>query len=221
MRQRYSWDELIPVEEAHTAAKFLATTWNLVTNLYSDDFQYKRHEPKLTERLHYYLIRFKAKSGLTGFWVNEGQESYVERNGSFKKIRKDITYCSNISMRLELIFEFKKVSKSTLATYRGNQGMRRFIDGNYAPHIPLAVMVGIMLKNGSKDVIQALYSSLSKIKVRSQLQMVSDTSGRYIRRPSEALQAIAEFDTEHIRPPEKAPPNGTTTIAHIFLFCNK
>lgn len=223
MRRRYSWEEMLPVDETHAAANFLANTWNLVANLCPVDFQYRKHEPKLTERLYFYLKRLEAKSGLTGFWVNESQEPYFDDDGILRRIKKDITYCSNTSprFRLELIFEFKKLSRSSLATYRGKDGMRRFIDGNYAPQKPLAVMVGIILKTNYKDVVEALNNSLSRADIRSELQMVSDATGRYIRKPSEAVRSTAEFDTEHRRPADKAPPNGTTTIAHIFLICNQ
>ncbi len=217
-----SWEEMIPVEETHAAARFLATTWNLIAKSCPKDIQYAKHEPKLTELLYIYLNRLRAKSGLTGFWVNEAQEPHIDDDGELRRIKKDITYYSNASrLRLELIFEFKKLSRSSLATYRGEEGMRRFIDGNYAPQNPLAVMVGIILKGNYEDVIEALYNSLSQADVRGELEMVSDATGRYIRRPSEAVRSTAQFDTEHRRPADKAPPNGTTTIAHIFLVCNQ
>lgn len=213
---------MIPVGETHAAARFLATTWDLIANSCPADLRYTKHEPKLTEMLYLHLNRLRAKSGLTGFWVNEAQEPYFDGDCELRRIKKDITYYSNASrLRLELIFEFKKLSRSSLATYRGEEGMRRFIDGNYAPQKPLAVMVGIILKGNYKDVVEALNNSLSRADVRSELQMVSDATGRYIRKPSEAVRSTAEFDTEHHRPADKAPPNGTTTIAHIFLICNQ
>jgi hypothetical protein len=212
---------MIPIDETQAAAKFLATTWNLLAKSCPEDITYTKSEPKLTELLSYYLKRLQAASGLTGFWVNEDQEPYFDGD-RMRRTKKDITYYSNASkFRLELIFEFKKLSHSSLATYRGRDGMRRFVDGNYAPQKPLAVMVGILLTGGQDDVIMALYNSLSQVAIRSELQMVQDPTGRYIRKPPEAAQSTAEFDTEHRRPADKAPPNGTTTIAHIFLICNQ
>ncbi len=222
MRRRYSWEEMIPVDETHAAARFLVTTWNLLAKSCPEDIQYAKHEPKLTELLYIYLNKLRAESGLTGFWVNEAQEPHIDDNGELRRIKKDITYYSNVFiLRLELIFEFKKLHALSLATYRGEEGMRRFIDGNYAPQKPLALMVGIILKGNYEDVVDALYNSLLGADVRSELQMVSDATGRYIRKPSKAVPSTAEFDTEHRRPADKAPPNGTTTIAHIFLICDQ
>lgn len=222
MSRDYLWEDIIPVNETNAAASFLAATWNLIANSHLKGFQYAKHEPKLTELLYFHLNRLKADSGLTGFWVNEAQEPYFDGDGELRRIKKDITYLSNASrLSLELIFEFKKLSPSKLSTYRGKDGMRRFIDGNYAPQKPLAVMVGIILKGNYEVVVEALNNSLSRADVRSELQMESDATGRYIRKPSEAVRSTAEFDTEHLRPPDKAPPNGTTTIAHIFLICNQ
>ncbi len=220
MKRRYSWEEMIPVNETYMAAEFLVKTWKQISNSYPEQTRFARHEPKLTELLCYHLRRLKARSGLTGFWVNEEQEPHLDGEGKMGRIKKDITYYSNVSnLPLELVFEFKKLSKSSLATYRGKQGMRRFVDGNYAPQKPLAIMVGIIIKSKSKEVINALYNSLSRTKVNMELQMVSDATGRYIRKPSEAIRSVGEFDTEHRRPADQAPPNGTTTITHIFIMC--
>lgn len=46
--------------------------------------------------------------------------------------------------------------------------------------------------------------------------MLPDGTGRYIREPSQVFSAAA-FDTEHKRPLDQAPPQGATTLAHIFL----
>ncbi len=222
MRQHYSWEDMIPVDETHAAAKSLATTWNLIAKSFPKQIRYSKHEPKLTELLHYYLCRLKAKSGLTGFWVNEGQELYMENDGNFLRSKKDITYCSNRSkLPIEITFEFKKLSSSSIATYRGEKGMRRFVDGTYAIQKPLAVMVGILVQGQYDNIIKALFKALSRNNVQCELKMVPDAIGRFIRQPSEAIQPVAEFDTEHRRPVEKTPPNGTITIAHIFLMCNQ
>jgi hypothetical protein len=219
--QYYTWEEIIPVEETYAAARFMVATWYLIGKLNPEYIKYEKPEPKLTEMLCHYLKRRHAESGVTGFWVNEDQEPLFEGD-SMQRIKKDITYYSNASrFRLELIFEFKKLSQSSISTYRGKDGMRRFVDGNYAPQKPLAIMVGITLKGSFDDVIKALYKSLSRVDVQSELKMVRDSKGRYIRMPSEAVRSIAEFDTEHNRPADKTPPKGTTTIAHIFLICDQ
>lgn len=220
MSQRYSWEDLFPSEETKSAALFLVTTWNRIAQAQPIKVRYAEDEPKITEKLCYYLVLFSADSGLTGAWVNEAQNVLLSEEGELlDRIKKDITYFSNASeKRLELIFEFKKFSRSSLAEYRGKNGMCRFVDGNYAINRPLAVMVGIL--NGKDNTaIDALCNSLSKEKMRIKLMMVEDRNDRCIRRPSEAIPTIAEFDTEHLRPLEKAAQNSTTTLAHIFLTC--
>lgn len=221
VRPRYSWDELIPVEETYAAAEFLVSTWYLISRADPDNFTFRKHEPKLTELLAMNLKRLIANSGLTGFWQNEDQEPYPDEQNQIRRIKNDIKYLSNASsIRIELTFEFKKLTQSSLSTYRSDKGMRRFVDGNYAKKMPLAVMVGI-IKDDPTVIADKLYKSLSIPAIRSELQMVHDSKGNYIRRPSDVLRDIAEFDTEHRRPSDKAPKNGTTTIAHILVTCPK
>ena len=218
MRTRSSWDELLPMEEVTLSAKYLISVWSSVSKAYPTHFKYSKREPNLTERLHSFLVKLAPESGLTGKWINEAQDTFYADDGEVAdRNKKDITYFSNLSgISLELIFEFKKLSKSSLATYRGFNGMQRFVDGNYGVGIPLAVMVALVKEN-MVDTIGSINRSLSQKAIQNELKMVHDKSGNYIRHPSNVLLGIAEFDTEHRRPPEKAPPNGTTTLAHIFL----
>lgn len=217
MRHRYSWDELIPVDETRTAAKFLVDTWNTISNSDPKKYSFKQHEPKLTELLAINLGIFQADSGLTGFWVIEDNVPYIDENGKVHRTRNDIRYLSNLTPPgIDFTFEFKKLKKSSLSNYRGVNGMHRFVKGNYSKKQPLAAMVGI-IHDDPKGISQALYRSLSKPAIRSDLQMVHDGKGNYIRRPADVLKGIAEFDTEHSRPEDKAPRNGTTTLAHILL----
>jgi hypothetical protein len=51
---------------------------------------------------------------------------------------------------------------------------------------------------------------------RDSLKMLPDRNGRYLREPSQVF-AMAAFDTEHKRPLDQAPPQGATTLAHLFL----
>jgi len=206
------------MDEITLAAKHLVTVWSSVSMADPKHFKYTSREPDLTERLHSFLVRFSSESGLTGMWINESQDTFYSNKGEVRgRNRKDITYFSNLSgIRLTLVFEFKKLTKSNLATYRGVNGMQRFVDGNYAIGESLAVMVAL-IKEDRVNTIEALNRSLSQKGVQNELRMVHDGNKKYIRRPSKVFNGIAEFDTEHRRPSEKSPPNGTTTLAHIFL----
>lgn len=215
-RTRYSWDELIPVEEAQVAAKFLIDTWDQCCQGRPQEFKFTRTEPRLTESLFAEVHRLKANSGLTGFWTNESQYPRVQ-NGIITRTKTDIQYQSNIGMPIELVFEFKKLKKRGMSYYRNKQGMRRFVDGHYAMNQPLAAMVAILEPGSESELPAKLIRSLLNIGARDDLRMVQSPTGKYIRIPSETLDAVAKFDTEHSRPEDQAPRNGTTTLAHIFI----
>lgn len=215
-----SWRDLIPVEETEKVANSLVKTWHHISMALPDEVKYSKNEPKLTERLCYYLELFKINYGLTGFWINESQKAIYDDKGKLiDRIKKDITYLSNSSQKtLCLVFEFKKISKSSISAYRGKDGMSRFVDGNYALNKPLAVMVGI-LNGKDHSAISYLIKSLLNKKICNELNMIPDKDGQLVRCPSYIFPEVAHFDTEHFRAKEKLPPNGTISIAHIFLIC--
>lgn len=217
MRSDSSWKNLFPEDETKIAIRFLCDTWNKVTKTRFPQIHYNLREPNMTQKLHDYLEKFKNNSGLTGNWFNESQMKASTR--STGRIKMDIRYFSNSSPKqLDLTFEFKKLSQSTCAEYYGKNGMGRFVDGDYAVGMPLAIMVGIHLR-GNEEVIDTLINSL-KSRVKTRLNMVANTYGKCINRPSNVIDSIAEFDTEHIRPKAKSPPKiKSIIIAHIFLDC--
>lgn len=218
MRTRYSWSELIPADETRMAVSFIASMWDRCSHR-NPDFSYRKHEPKLTELLYMELYMNSQSAGLTGFWQNEPQHPMLDEEGKVIRIRKDIVYLSNqAAQRLNLIFEFKKITNNRSA-YLGKDGLSRFITGNYAIDEPLAFMVGIM-KADDENSIDALYRSLCNSAQQRALRMVHDVHGQYIVKPSKIVDSVVTFDTEHNRPPEKAPKGGTITVGHIFLRCS-
>ena len=94
--------------------------------------------------------------------------------------------------------------------------MRRFVDGYYAEAEPLAAMVGIVIGD-KRDCVAALRRSILQAGVRDVLRMVSTGNRDYIREPSSMFPVLADFDTEHNRPPNQAPMHGTTVLSHIFV----
>lgn len=219
-RTHYTWDELIPKEETLAAVRFMVDIWNRASSAYKDHFAFSQIEPKLTERLYLNLMENEADSGLSGFWQNEPQVPLLDENGKLIRIRKDIVYQSNrdVNRRLDLTFEFKKVTVGNKSTYQSENGMRRFVDGNYAKQQPLAFMVGV-IKPEDTEAIDALLQSLGKSSTQKTLQMVCDSDDRYVFRPSGILPDVVEFDTEHRRSPDKAPLCGNIRLGHIFLDC--
>lgn len=219
MRKRYSWEELIPVEETRAATQFMIDIWNNASSAYPKDFSFRLREPDLTAMLTYYLHLHEADAKLSGFWNTEAQMPKKRGGGRLSRTRKDLSYQSNYSgSRIDLTFEFKKLTSSSLAAYRGNDGMMRFVDGEYAIGKSLAFMVGIT-KPSDISPIQSLKRSLTNKGTQKALRMVHDAHGKYIVEPSEIVPKSCQFDTEHNRPPAKAPINGTITLGHIFVSC--
>lgn len=222
MPARDAWQRAFPFDEARRAAAFLVETWRRVSPVQPQHFNPRAREEKLTERLCTFVEnRSVAEGHLTGQWSHESRRAIIGNdNGEIvKRIRKDITYFSNAAkVRLTLIFEFKKLRDSnvSLRAYEGEDGMRRFVDGYYAEAEPLAAMVGMVI--GDKGAcIAAVRRSILQVSVRDSLRMVSTGKGDYLRDPSGMFPGLADFDTEHSRPPEQAPAHGTTMLSHIFV----
>lgn len=219
MTLRYSWIDLIPIDETRAATTFMTDVWKTVSRANPEDFKYKSREPDLTAMLTYYLQCLEGSSRLLGFWNTEAQIQKKMGPGKLSRTRKDLSYQAYINgYRLDLTFEFKKITSSNLATYRGNDGMKRFVDGDYAIGKPIAFMVGITRRNDT-DPIDKLFDSLQKNKIKDELDMIQDSTGRYIIRPSEVVPGSCVFDTGHNRPSGKAPPGGVITVGHIFVEC--
>lgn len=217
MKQRDVWHEALPLlNEAKLAAEQLVKVWSILAKSQPQHLRCSVSEPKLTERLHHHLCSLRASFGLLGYWTNEAQHALYDAEGNLiGRTRTDITYFSNASAkRLHLIFEFKKLARTSIKTYQGVNGMRRFVDGNYGNDEPLAAMVGV-LKPDDRELIQSLCVSLTDPLVLSPLNMVHDVQQRYVRQPSAVFPDLqeAEFDTEHRRP----TGGNTITLVHIFI----
>lgn len=221
MSQQYSWEELLPIDEVQQAAHSLADIWHRVTKQKNNfnKFNFKKSEPKLTEQLHIYLCKLQREYGLTGFWTNEQQTPYYNKKGKLQRTRQDITYSSNLSKRFSLVFEFKKVTctSSSFYKYKGESGMRRFVDGEYSIGEPLAAMAAIV--NSDKNIIiDRLKKNIFQGKGLSTLALQKYPNEKCCQEPSSLLVSASEFDTMHERPPKKGPQKGNTIVlAHIFL----
>lgn len=219
---RDAWQQAFPFDEARRAARFLVETWQQVAPALPKFFNANVREDQLTELLCTYVENFSISIGrLTGQWSHEKRRAILDKNSGqiVKRIRKDITYFSNATrIRLDLIFEFKKLrdNKGSLRAYEGEDGMQRFVDGNYAIAEPLAAMVGMVIGE-QRGCIDALRRSLSEHGQHAALRMVPSGDGEYLRDPSVLFPRLANFDTEHSRPSEQATAHGTIMLAHIFV----
>jgi len=228
LTSRDKWLDAFPVDEAQRAAKFVLETWNELSTKAPKTFNSSQRENHITERFGMHMPKVSlAKARLLGWWSYEepsGETMIID--GELKaqgRIRKDIVYKSNATsskkaVRIELIFEFKKLedTSNSCKIYRGKEGMRRFVDGDYAKGLPLALMVGMVIGD-QNACMQGLRRSLLSTASKSDLRMVGDAVGALLRDPSRVFPGVAYFDTEHNRPPASAPSHGTLLLSHMFV----
>lgn len=222
------WRKAFPVNEAQRATKFLYDTWESLVASKPKAFCPTLRENQHTERLYKFLAGLsEGKGRLTGFWHYEVPEHDFENEESddlkiINRTRKDITYTSNEKgKRLELIFEFKKLSDTALSRsqYRGKNGMRRFVDGHYARGLPLALMVGMIIGDDDACVDGLKLSMQSKASLGDLRMVLRDKT--YLFEPSTIFPGVATFDTEHNRPTDMAPSHGTMLLSHMFVSMPK
>lgn len=224
LTSRDKWLEAFPVNEAQRAAKFVLETWNELSTKAPKTFNLCQRENHITERFGMHMPKVSlAKARLLGWWSYEesaGETVIVDGELKVKgRIRKDLVYKSNKeAVRVELIFEFKKLEATSKSCkiYCGENGMRRFVDGEYAKGLPLALMVG-MLIGDQTACLQELRRSLLSTASKLDLSMVEDASGALLRAPSTIFPGVAHFDTEHNRPSTSAPSHGTLLLSHMFV----
>lgn len=221
---RDQWLDAFPIDEAQRAAKFVHDTWSELAAKAPKTFNARQRENHITERFGMHLPKVSlSRARLLGWWSYEepaGESEIIEEELRARgRIRKDLVYKTNIGVvRVELIFEFKKLEAkpTSCKVYRGRDGMRRFVDGEYAKGLPLALMVGMVIGD-EVACVQTLRRSLLSPAAKADLRMVSNGSGALLREPSVVFPEVAHFDTEHNRPAAIAPPHGTMLLSHMFV----
>jgi hypothetical protein len=220
MSMTLSWADAFPEEESAQAARLLIHCWKQLVNFPATAFTAKLSEPKLTFILCEHLKSVSDADGrLTGRWGQENPLAKIDAAAGkiVKSYRTDIEYFSNRSQRvLRLIFEFKKIDnkQKSISQYCGTDGMRRFIDGEYACGEPVAFMAGIIIANRP----QCLEKLRETLQAKATAQVFQWRGGTALTvQPSPVFPGMSEFDTEHLRPAEKLPPEGFVRICHIFL----
>lgn len=223
MSDRTSWQRAFRSGDAPTVVRALRAAWDYLVATSPDTCRPEEPEPRLTILLGAHLHATKADHKLTGQWSYERQQGNVRRKTArglyvVDRKRTDIQYFSNREDPvLDLVFEFKKLGhqKSHREHYVGEDGMLRFVTGEYSLRQPLAVMVGILVTHAD-DSLPPLTQWLNGLDAKTLLYMET-IDGQQMRRPSSFFPAESLFDTEHLRPREKAPAHGTIVISHIFL----
>lgn len=220
------WNSAFPGGEASRAVSFLSEIWEELSTAKPEKFNPRYRENTHTEFLHCYLDMHSVSRGrLTGRWINEEPHAILDDPLSdcpivIKRIRKDVTYFSNANnVHLTLVFEFKKLSpnRRSWATYAGEEGMGRFVGGEYSKNEPVAVMVGMVIGDNF-ETVNGLQEKLSGSAMVGALKMIAQHNGVAVSSPSKIFPKNAIFDTEHFRTPDKAPAGGVSIrLAHLFL----
>ncbi len=222
MNARHSWIKAFPLATAAEAVKAVLDCWNRLAITHLPGFNPKMKEPTLTLVLATYLrYVISNEYGLRGQWGAENVGATIDyATAKIIKIhRTDICYFWNDEQTsLQLVIEFKKLghTKSSRDYYLGEKGMLRFISGPYSKGQPIALMAGILSKDYN-DCVPPLRSSLQRPEIASMLQLRSTDKEEAYCMPSMLFPGIVDFDTEHVRSPDKAPTHGTIRIAHFFL----
>jgi len=223
MTDRTSWHRAFKAGDAPTVVRALHAAWDELVMSSPETFNPHEKEPCLTELLGQHLYDTKAIHKLTGLWTYETRRGKLRRTTPkgvriVERKRTDIQYFSNKEdPALELVFEFKKLGhqKSHRDYYVGEEGILRFVTGEYSLRQPLAVMVGILVTHAD-DCVPPLAQWLNGSEAKTLLYMET-VGGKQTRAPSDFFPDESLFDTEHLRSREKAPAHGTIVISHIFL----
>ena len=221
MIDRTGWQKAFRAGEAIGAVAVLNAAWDELVAETPGTFNAGMHEPALTEMLCIHLQDTREAARLSGWWDFEVPQGKLDKQvGNWtvtKRKRTDIRYSSNLeSPPLSLVFEFKKLShrKSDRDHYTGQEGMLRFVTGEYSVGKPVAAMVGILTVHRD-DTVPVLEKWLNSPDAKAVLYMET-ADGVQARTPSQLFDCAA-FDTEHLRPRDRAPAHGTIVISHLFL----
>ena len=216
-----TWATAFPIRPASKAVEALCESWRILSSVKQSHFHSKTREPVLTRKLKAHVERVTSPNyGLLGMWATEAVHNEMDfHTGKLTEERRtDIIYgWNNEEVGIQLVFEFKKLSRSARSRgrYLGKDGLGRFVTGIYGRGQPVAVMVGI-LTDPEDQIVPPLRDALANPKTRTSLRLQSASDGHFFFRPS-LLFREADFDTEHERDIGLAPRHGTIRVAHIFL----
>jgi hypothetical protein len=218
---REAWLKTFPKPQADKAVHALHLAWREMASTYKSGFNREIAEPKLTLVLASYLRDvISTRLKLLGHWGAEDVKAKIDfASGKIiKQVRTDIEYLWNDqAQNLCLVFEFKKLNQKGKSHkhYYGEQGLLRFVTGDYSLKQPIAFMVAVVLDN-RRSCITALRQTLQHDKTAKRLSLC-ESKGSFLHTPSKLFPEMADFDTEHIRPTGKGPSHGIIRISHIFL----
>lgn len=218
------WEAVFPQSDVNAAISFIHSIWQQLLTDFPDAIASSNKEPEITQALGEHLIIKGQISPLSGIFIYEAPRSAIDPTTGkrIKKLRTDITYQDSAvrvpsGKRLYVIFEFKKLKDSSVSrsAYVGENGMLRFIKGNYAEHTEhMAFMVGLV-NTAPKTTVSALENLLKRADIRSKLHILPTQNNTYVRKPSERFADCVDFDTVHSR--TNYGELGNIVLCHFFL----
>lgn len=216
-----AWHKAFLGGQSTLAVKALHEAWTALATSAPETFGPHAQEPALTAILCEQLVANRMQDRLSGLWSYEVRQGRLVRSGKRVAVvdrkRTDIQYFTDSEQpALKLIFEFKRLDHqlSRRKKYTGEDGMMRFITGEYSVGEPVAVMVGILTAHRD-DCVPPLEIWLNSPDAKTELA-IQPFGATQTRSPSEFFSS-AVFDTEHLRPAGKGPGHGTIVISHLFL----
>lgn len=229
-----AWRTTFPVDETEDVIKYLTESWNELRLLPggANALSARRNETKITNFFGQYLSDRAQEWGLSGLFLYERPHANVdlERGELSSRIRTDIEYVFVGASAQPLVFEFKKLcaSKETRASdkahsrkrradckhYCGDNGMRRFVIGDYIKYSPyIAFMVGMVDDQADvRSIVEALKIASP---LAQALNGIPDAKGELVREPSEIFPRLVRFDTVHSR--SNGGDLANLTLMHLFL----
>lgn len=218
------WEAVFPQSDVNAAISFIHFIWKKLLTDFPDAIASSNKEPEITQVLGEHLFIQGQISSLSGMFNYETPRSAIDPTTGkrVRTLRTDITYQDSSihfpsGKRLYIIFEFKKLKDNggSRSAYVGENGMLRFIKGNYAEHTEhMAFMVGLV-NTDLNATVSALENLLKKDDIRSILHILPTQNNTYVRKPSERFEACVDFDTVHSR--ENYGKWGEIVLCHFFL----
>lgn len=211
------WLQSFPLQRAQDVTEALLFAWRELASKYRPNFHRDTHEPNVTRVLTDRAVSVSRQRGISGKWLPEVVINVVDQEtAEIKEERRaDIVYFFHgHNDAIELVFEFKLLRRSGYAAkWIGEDGVRRFVDGQYSKNQAAAVIVGVLdddRPTKARRIRDALEGAIEP------LGMQPHADGTYFAHPS-FMTPAAEYDTVHLRPTDLAPPHGTIVVSHIII----
>lgn len=202
------WQKAFLGGQSTRAVDALHSAWQDLVTFSPETFCSTAKEPVLTEILCEQLAANRASDRLTGMWSYEVRQGRLVRSGKRAAVvdrkRTDIRYFTDSeSPALDLIFEFKRIDHraSRRKYYTGEEGIMRFVTGDYSVGQPVALMVGILTVHHDDCVPRWRNGSIHPMprpSCRSNLLEVFMRVGRRCSLPPRSTPSTAEFPPKRL-----------------------